>query len=474
MWGRSHHETRWDSRPDGPTERLPTRSDHRRVTVRQAVRLVKRRFPEVGRGHDRAAGTVLPDRGHRPGPPTAMSVNGLPVPEVPDLERMRRERHDRLQRQLERHGLDGLVLLGTSAVSYATGAVAPGVDNSRALLLRPVAVVVRGDSAPHLFTPYPEGVPAELPADHVHDAVFLELEHGAAELALGIADLVAAGGRLAVDELTHPMARAFGAFELASAGAVLAAAKLHKTVDELACIRTAQRINERAILDVQPLLRPGVAQIDLSARFLRSIFEHGAEANGIDPIWQAMAPTRSAGPWTTTGDLTFPAASGDQVLDDGDVVWVDTGIHFAGYASDFGRTWIVADDPSPTARQRSQFERWCDVMDAVLDVCRPGATALELDRAAVEANSGARPWMPHLYLAHGLGTDSAEMPMIGTDLGEAFDDALVLEPGMVVVLEPVIWDDGAAGYRAEEVFTITDDGWLQLSDHPYDPYERAR
>jgi hypothetical protein len=41
---------------------------------------------------------------------------------------------------------------------------------------------------------------------------------------------------------------------------------------------------------------------------------------------------------------------------------------------------------------------------------------------------------------------------------------------MVLVLEPVIWDDGAAGYRSEEVFAITDDGWVGLSSHPYDPF----
>src|SRR5207253_11475491 len=153
------------------------------------------------------------------------------------------------------------------------------------------------------------------------------------------------------------------------------------------------------------------------------------------------------------------------------VVWVDTGLHYAGYASDFGRTWIVAADPRPTARQRAQFTRWQDVVSAVLDVCKPGVTALEVGRTATAANGGTKPWMDHFYLAHGIGTDSAEMPLIGTDLGDAFDARLVLEPGMVLVLEPAIWDDGAAGYRAEEVIAITDDGWVQLSDYPYDPYE---
>ncbi|MCU1374659.1 MAG: Xaa-Pro aminopeptidase, partial [Actinomycetia bacterium] len=81
------------------------------------------------------------------------TVDGRAIPDRPDLARMRRARHDRLQAQHEAGDLDGLLLLGTSNVTYATGAVAPGVDGSRARLLRPVALVVRGEPTPHLFTP---------------------------------------------------------------------------------------------------------------------------------------------------------------------------------------------------------------------------------------------------------------------------------------------------------------------------------
>jgi Xaa-Pro aminopeptidase len=62
------------------------------------------------------------------------------------------------------------------------------------------------------------------------------------------------------------------------------------------------------------------------------------------------------------------------------------------------------------------------------------------------------------------------MPFIGSDLGEAFDASMVLAAGMVVVLEPVLWEDGAAGYRAEEVLLITEDGWEPMTDFPYDPF----
>ena len=50
------------------------------------------------------------------------------------------------------------------------------------------------------------------------------------------------------------------------------------------------------------------------------------------------------------------------------------------------------------------------------------------------------------------------MPFVGTDLGPEFDASLVLQPGMVLVFEPVIWDDGHAGHRSEEIVAVTDDG----------------
>jgi hypothetical protein len=44
---------------------------------------------------------------------------------------------------------------------------------------------------------------------------------------------------------------------------------------------------------------------------------------------------------------------------------------------------------------------------------------------------------------------------------------------MILVLEPVIWEDGYGGYRAEDIYAVTDDGWVSLSDFPYDPFTRS-
>jgi len=401
-------------------------------------------------------------------------MTAIDIPVSPDLVRMRAERGARLRAAMADHGVDALILLGNNAVTYATGVSWPLGDSGLAHVDRPVAVVVATDEWPHLFMPFREGVPAEslLPADHVHEPVYLEFDEGVRSFAAAIAELIPAGAVLAVDELTGAMRRTekslFPAGSPQDAAPVLGAARLIKTPDELACVRTALRITERAMAEVTGALTPGMRQIDLSARFLRKAYEYGALANVLDPIWQVMPDSRAEGVWTTHGDLALPLLTTERELAKGDVLWTDVGISYAGYCSDFGRTWVVGQEPAP--RQQAQFRKWWEILTAVKAVTRAGARGSELTAAAVAANGGTKPWLPHFYLGHGLGTNAAEMPFIGTDLGAEFDESLVLEAGMVLVLEPVVWQDGTGGYRSEEVLVIEDDGWTALTDYPYDPY----
>jgi Xaa-Pro aminopeptidase len=403
----------------------------------------------------------------RPAPSSA-------IPATADLPRMRRERLDRVRALLEEQGIDALVLLGNTNVVYATGAIWPLADSGRANFEQPVAVVLADDEWPHLFSAVRDDdrFRLDLPDDHVHGPVYLDFDEGVAAFVEQLRALLPSAPVLAFDEWTHAMRRErsllFTGDLPVDGGRVIGRAKAIKTDDELACMREGLRITEQAIAEVQARVAPGVRQTDLTATFLRTIFDAGADANIVDPIWQVMPPRMADGPWTTTGDLACPLLSTERELAEGDVLWVDTGISHGGLHSDFGRTWIVGREPD--ARQRAQFEAWLAIMDAVLDVTRAGATAADLTSAAIGAAGGKKPWMPHFYLGHGLGIDSAEMPYVGSDIGEAFDASLVLAAGMVLVLEPIVWDDGAAGYRAEEVLLITDKGWEPMTDYPYDPF----
>jgi Xaa-Pro dipeptidase len=341
-----------------------------------------------------------------------------------------------------------VVLCGENNVCYATGHVAPSQEPARAGATRTVAIVTAtGERL----------VPAHL----------LDFDEGANELASVVADYP---GTLAIDEYpSFAVRRALDARSPVDARPLLTAAKFVKTAEEIEAIRRAQRINEQAMDDVLPMVKPGLNDTDLTAAFFRRIFELGATGNTVDPIWNVVPRSLVDGPFTFTGHLPFPTPTVGRVLEEGDVIFNDAGIDFNGWASDFGRTWTVGVDPD--ARQRSHFRRYLDILDACLQVIKPGATAWDVAVAARQANGGEPPWFPHLYVAHGIGTESAELPFCGTDLGKEVESRVVLAAGTVLVLEPVVWDDGHGGYRAEEVVVVTDGGCERLTNYPYTPYE---
>ncbi len=367
---------------------------------------------------------------------------------------MRRDRIAKLHAAMDANGTSTLVLCGQNNVSYATGTRVPASDHVRAAWWRAVAIVHRDDVSPHLYTEFPEGSPSDLPDDHLHPAIEVEAAEGASVLL----DLLPSGP-FAIDDAPFPLWEAVRRRDARDAAPILGMAKLTKSADELECIRQAQAINERAIRAVRPNVRPGTLTTDLSGAFLRAVAELGATSNTVDPVFQVMPRSIADGPFSVTGDPVFPTPTRPRRLEAGDVIWIDTGINLNGYASDFGTTWVVG---TPDAAARAQFEEWRAIVDRALEVTKPGATGADLVRAA-GLRDGRRPWLSYFYLAHGIGTDSAEMPLIGTDRGDDFDASIVLEPGMVLVFEPVVWDEGFGGHRSEEIVAVTDDGYRWLS-----------
>jgi len=403
-----------------------------------------------------------------------LDADHLDLPTQPDLPRLRRERGARLRALMADKGIDALILLSNANVSYATGATWPLSDAGRGNVERPVAVVLANDLMPHLFTPFLADAASELRLDddHLHGPTYLDVDEGVAAFAAALRDLIPGRATVAIDDVTGAMHAdrelLFADWPPRAASEVMSEARVVKTSDELACLRHALWITEQAMAEVQAQLTPGARQTDLTATFLHRVFELGAEANVLDPIWQVMPNRQAELPWTVHGDIACPLLSSERALARGDVLWVDTGIAYGGYHSDFGRTWVVGDEP--TARQQAQHRRWQEINDAVLSVMRAGVPASDLTAAARDVSGGDRPWMSHFYLGHGLGLDSAEAPYIGTDLGDGYDRRQILAAGTVLMLEPVVWDEGHSGYRSENLIVVTDDGCVNLTDYPYQPY----
>ena len=165
---------------------------------------------------------------------------------------------------------------------------------------------------------------------------------------------------IAIDEWTNALRRErsilFAPDAPIDGGRIISAAKAIKTPDELSCMREGLRITERASPPSRPASRPGSVRPTSPRHSCARSSRPGADANILDPIWQVMPARIADGPWTTTGDLACPLLSTERELVEGDVLWVDLGISYDGFHSDFGRTWIVGREPD--ARQRAQFEQW--------------------------------------------------------------------------------------------------------------------
>src|SRR5581483_11629125 len=426
----------------------------RRAAVRRARRAGGRAAacrhgarPRAGRGS--VPGDARARRDRRG---AALARAGAVTPAYDPLP-LRAARRARLRGAMAAADLDALVLTSAANVRYATGAV-PLHGDASVEAARPRAAVLAGDAA-HVVGVDAPFVPPDVEA------------HAASRATFGpsLAPLLGGARRVGFDRLTPAVAAALGAARLVPADAVVLGARAIKFAAEIALLRAAQVANEAAIAEVLPALVPGVAEVELTGLFLAAMARRGVTACHVEPIWCVVPRDAAAAPWTFPGGLPYRELTGARRLAAGDQVMIDTGMLRDGYMSDFGCTWTVG---GPTAADRALRARWQAVVDGVLAVCRPGATAADLHRAARAADGGDRPapWPVPLYLAHGLGLGGVEPPFVGTDLGLAAEERMAIAPGMVLVLEPYAWEEGRGAYRAEQTIAITDDGWTALSAPP--------
>jgi Xaa-Pro aminopeptidase len=124
-----------------------------------------------------------------------------------------------------------------------------------------------------------------------------------------------------------------------------------------------------------------------------------------------------------------------------------------GYWGDSCATFTVAGEASPALRD--PHARGREALARAVELVRPGARARDVDAAIRDGLD-----YPH-HTGHGVGTAYHEEPRVVPDAGA------VLEPGMVVALEPGVYGDGF-GVRLEQVVLVTPDGAEILSGHSLD------
>lgn len=141
----------------------------------------------------------------------------------------------------------------------------------------------------------------------------------------------------------------------------------------------------------------------------------------------------------------------DSAIGAGDLVVVDIGASYGGYAADVTRTWPVSG--RFTAEQRRMYELVLAVQQKVIDAVRPGVSLDELHEVADRALADAGYPLPH-----GIGH------FVGLDVHDVGDTSGPLEPGMVITVEPGIYLQGQFGVRIEDMVLVTPRGHRVMTE----------
>lgn len=224
---------------------------------------------------------------------------------------------------------------------------------------------------------------------------------------------------------------------------ILRRLRLIKSEAEIARIETACTIAERAFARVPGFAAPGMALSELFGKFQICCLEEGAD-------WVPyLAGGAGAGGYA---DVISPAT--DAPLCAGDVAMLDTGLVRDGYFCDFDRNFSLG---PPAPEIADAHARLIEAVIAGYEAAYPGATAADLFRAMNRVVNPAARGSDVGRLGHGLGMQLTEPPSL------AVWDETVLEPGMVLTLEPGIELEQGRMMVHEENMVITADGARFLS-----------
>lgn len=221
--------------------------------------------------------------------------------------------------------------------------------------------------------------------------------------------------------------------------AIVERLRMIKDADEIALIREAVVFGADLLPVATKALRPNVRENEVAAQIEYAARMRGASAMSFETI--IASGERSALPHGVASAAPIPA--------NGFVV-MDFGVILRGYCSDMTRTVHIG---AASSRERSLYEAVLAAQLAGIEASKPGSTLADVDSAARDELKRSRldKYFTH-STGHGLGLEIHEPPRLAQGQDE------VLQPGMVVTIEPGIYLPGECGIRIEDVVVITDGG----------------
>jgi len=230
--------------------------------------------------------------------------------------------------------------------------------------------------------------------------------------------------------------------------------RLIKGASEIALLRQAIDVSLDAHFAAFKMMRPGLWEYQVAAKMVEVHAMGGSEA-------EAYAPIVGAGPNSTA--LHYDNLG--RKIQDGDIVVMDVGAQYSGYAADITRT--VPANGKFTPRQREIYDIVLGAQNAALAALKPGADMCRKSKQSLYRISydyinshgkdlNGKPLGQ--YYIHGLGHN------IGLNVHDPGDSCKPLMPGQVVTMEPGIYiPEENLGVRIEDDVLITETGYELLS-----------
>lgn len=250
--------------------------------------------------------------------------------------------------------------------------------------------------------------------------------------------------------------------------------RLFKSAEEIEILRQAGKISALAHTRAMQQCRPGMYEYQLEGEIHHEFSRHGARF----PSYNTIVGSGENG-------CILHYTENESVMRDGDLVLIDAGCEFHGYAGDITRTFPVNGRFTPP--QREIYDIVLASLHKALSMFRPGVSIHEVndevvrimitglvDLGILDGNidelfeaQAHRPFFMH-GLGHWLGLDVHDVGDYGTPSRDR-----VLEPGMVLTVEPGLYiaPDASVppqyrgiGVRIEDDIVITATGHENLTD----------
>jgi Xaa-Pro dipeptidase len=383
------------------------------------------------------------------------------------FDRLRTERVQRTQAAMRKAGVDALLLWKDENVRYLT--------SLRAIMIQfrsttTYGVLLFAEGEPTLFASGGEVARAREVMPWITDLVAIPIldEPGLiqtiveGEILPRLADRGVSRGQIGVDGMTWPQWQAYQAalpdVQWFNGETLMQKVRLIKTRDEVALLHEASALADAVTQAAIDAVHPGVRECEVAGEAMRVLFARGGEFAHL------------ASPFVASGERMAPPTrfATDKIIRHGDIVFIDIGACWNGYFGDVGRAVICG---KPSEEQKRIYTTVYEVLHAGIEQMQPGHTNEDVARAVrtKAAERGLEEHFINLFIGHGIGISPNEPPYIGEQTPGA--EEVVLEPGMVFAVEPLIWVPGikgGGGVRLEESVLVGEDGPMVLTRAPFD------